>query len=172
MSVCRDRLGVGEARRARADETGVEVVAATFAHDEKGLTALCRTLVRLEVGLVAIERPDGLLVERLLDAVGNVLPALTLDPPRRPLTLRIRVQDQRHHHRRLIRRATQTIRPIPRTEHRQVHLRDHIQQTPRQMPFREPLPQRRRNQERLIPITAMKFWVMPEIVSSPPDRPL
>jgi transposase len=29
---------------------------------------LCRTLVRLEVELVAIERPDGLLVERLLDA--------------------------------------------------------------------------------------------------------
>ena len=54
----------------------------------------------------------------------------------------------------LIRRATQTIRPIPRTEHRQVHLRDHIQQTPRQMPFREPLPQRRRHQERLIPINS------------------
>jgi hypothetical protein len=47
-----------------ADETGAEVVAATFAHDEKGLAASCRTLVRLEVGLVAIERPDGLLVER------------------------------------------------------------------------------------------------------------
>jgi transposase len=57
-----------------ADETGAEVVAASFAHDEKGLTALCRTLVRLEVLLVAIERPDGLLVERLLDAGLQVLP--------------------------------------------------------------------------------------------------
>ena len=47
---------------------------ATFAHDEQGLTALCRTLVRLEVGLVAVERPDGLLVERLLDAGLRVLP--------------------------------------------------------------------------------------------------
>jgi hypothetical protein len=28
----------------------------------------CRALVRLEVELVAIERPDGLLVEQLLDA--------------------------------------------------------------------------------------------------------
>src|SRR5258708_5649061 len=56
-----------------ADETGAEVVAATFAHDEKGLPVLCRTLVRLEVGLVAIERPDGLLVERLLDAGLRVL---------------------------------------------------------------------------------------------------
>src|SRR5437763_9562127 len=57
-----------------ADEAGVEVWAATFAHDEHGLTALCRVLVRLDVGLVAIERPDGLLVERLLDAGLSVLP--------------------------------------------------------------------------------------------------
>src|SRR5947209_570425 len=57
-----------------ADDTGDQVVAATFAHDEKGLGALCRTLVRLKVVLVAIERPDGLLVERLLDAGLRVLP--------------------------------------------------------------------------------------------------
>src|ERR1700731_218510 len=50
------------------DEAGEELVAATFAHDEKGLRALCGTLVRLRVELVSIERPDGLLVERLLDA--------------------------------------------------------------------------------------------------------
>src|SRR6516165_1883130 len=50
------------------DEAGEELLAASFAHDEKGLRSLCRTLVRMEVGLVAIERPDGLLVERLLDA--------------------------------------------------------------------------------------------------------
>ena len=57
-----------------ADETGEELLAATFAHDEKGLRALCRALVRLKVQLVAIERPDGLLVERLLDAGLRVLP--------------------------------------------------------------------------------------------------
>ena len=56
-----------------ADEEGAEVLGATFAHDEKGLSALCRSLVRLDVGLVAIERPDGLLVERLLDAGLRVL---------------------------------------------------------------------------------------------------
>jgi Transposase len=56
-----------------SDEAGVELVSATYAHDEKGLTALCGVLVRLEVGLVAIERPDGLLVERLLDAGLRVL---------------------------------------------------------------------------------------------------
>ena len=56
-----------------ADETGAEVLSATYAHEEKGLTALCRVLVRMEVALVAIERPDGLLVERLLDAGLRVL---------------------------------------------------------------------------------------------------
>ena len=56
-----------------ADEAGEELLAATFAHDEQGLRALCRTLVRLKVELVAIERPDGLLVERLLDAGLRVL---------------------------------------------------------------------------------------------------
>ncbi len=52
---------------------GQQVLAATFAHDENGLTGLCAALVRFEVGLVAIERPDGLLVERLLGAGLRVL---------------------------------------------------------------------------------------------------
>ena len=51
-----------------ADAAGEELLTATFAHDEQGLRSLCRQLVRLKVELVAIERPDGLLVERLLDA--------------------------------------------------------------------------------------------------------
>src|SRR5450755_4089212 len=49
------------------NEAGEELVSASFAHDEDGLRLLCRTLVRMKVALVAIERPDGLLVERLLD---------------------------------------------------------------------------------------------------------
>ena len=57
-----------------ADAAGEELLAATFVHDEQGLRSLCRALVRLKVELVAIERPDGLLVERLLDAGLPVLP--------------------------------------------------------------------------------------------------
>jgi len=53
---------------------GEKILAATFVHDEAGLRSLCRTLVRHEVRLVAIERPDGLLVERLLDAGLRILP--------------------------------------------------------------------------------------------------
>jgi transposase len=56
-----------------SDAVGDELFAATFAHDETGLRSLCRALLRFEVQLVAIERPDGLLVERLLDAGLRVL---------------------------------------------------------------------------------------------------
>jgi len=56
------------------DQAGEELLMATFAHDEAGLRSLCRTLVRMNVSLVAIERPDGLLVERLLDAGLRLLP--------------------------------------------------------------------------------------------------
>jgi transposase len=53
--------------------TGEVLLAASFAHDEAGLRSLCGQLVRLNVRLVAIERPDGVLVERLLDAGLRVL---------------------------------------------------------------------------------------------------
>jgi len=56
-----------------SNELGEKLLAATFAHDENGLSALCRTLVKMEVVLVAIERPDGVVVERLLDAGLRVL---------------------------------------------------------------------------------------------------
>ncbi|MGH2713970.1 MAG: IS110 family transposase, partial [Thermoleophilaceae bacterium] len=44
------------------------------AHEEQSIARLCSTLVRLGVERVAVERPDGLLVERLLDAGLTVLP--------------------------------------------------------------------------------------------------
>jgi transposase len=49
--------------------TGGEVVARwAVGNDERGIASLCRELVRSEVERVAIERPDGILVERLLEA--------------------------------------------------------------------------------------------------------
>ena len=55
------------------DPAGEELLAATFGHDEDGVSALCGALVRFGVDVVAIERPDGLLVDRLLDAGIGVL---------------------------------------------------------------------------------------------------
>ncbi len=55
------------------DPAGEELLGATFAHDETGVRALCAVLVRYGVEVVAIERPEGLLVDRLLDAGLRVL---------------------------------------------------------------------------------------------------
>lgn len=49
------------------DETGKRVRERTVDHSEAGIAALCRELVELEVERVAIERPDGILVDRLLE---------------------------------------------------------------------------------------------------------
>ncbi|MBV9197811.1 MAG: IS110 family transposase [Solirubrobacterales bacterium] len=55
------------------DPAGQELLAETFVHDEDGVSALCAALVCFEVEVVAIERPDGLLVDRLLEAGVRVL---------------------------------------------------------------------------------------------------
>jgi transposase len=45
----------------------------SVAHDEQGIATLAAELVKIGVARVAIERPDGILVERLLDARIEVL---------------------------------------------------------------------------------------------------
>ena len=50
------------------NDVGAKVLTAVFPHDEAGIGGLCRALVRHDVQLVAIERPDGLLADRILDA--------------------------------------------------------------------------------------------------------
>jgi transposase len=56
-----------------ADESGRQLAVQTFSHDEAGVGSLCRLLVRHDVELVAIERPEGVLVERLLETGIKVL---------------------------------------------------------------------------------------------------
>ena len=56
------------------NDAGEQLLAAVFAHSETGIEAMCAALVRHEVGLVAVERPDGLLVDRILDAGIRILP--------------------------------------------------------------------------------------------------
>jgi transposase len=55
------------------DGEGRIVEGRRFGHDERGIRALCARLLALEVALVAVERPDGLLIERLLDAGLSVI---------------------------------------------------------------------------------------------------
>jgi transposase len=56
-----------------ADGEGERLWGESVPHTEAGIDRLCRTLVTLKVTRVAIERPDGLLIERLLDAGLTVL---------------------------------------------------------------------------------------------------
>jgi hypothetical protein len=64
-------------------------------------------------------------------AVGHVLATATLDRPRRTHPGRERIQDQRHHQRRLIRRPAMTVGPISGTERVEVHVRDRVDHKPR-----------------------------------------
>lgn len=56
------------------DVEGRKLAGELFAHDEAGIRALVARMRALEVERVAIERPDGLLVDRLLEAGFTVLP--------------------------------------------------------------------------------------------------
>ena len=61
-----------------ADEDGGQLLAETFMHDEQGIAALCDALSCFEVDVVAIERGDGVLVERLLEAGVRVLACIPI----------------------------------------------------------------------------------------------
>lgn len=50
------------------DGAGLRLRERMVPHEEAGIAALCRELVGLGVARVAIERPDGILVDRLLEA--------------------------------------------------------------------------------------------------------
>jgi transposase len=56
------------------EQDGRPVSERRFAHDERGIASMCARLRELGVGRVAIERPDGLLVGRLLETELVVLP--------------------------------------------------------------------------------------------------
>jgi transposase len=55
------------------EATGGVLSERRFAHEERGIEKLGRSLVEMGVQRVAIERPEGILVERLLDAGLTVL---------------------------------------------------------------------------------------------------
>lgn len=62
-----------ESHEICVSEEGQVLERFSAAHDERGITGLTQRLIRAGVARVAIERPDGILVERLLDAGIEVL---------------------------------------------------------------------------------------------------
>ena len=68
-------MSQGRARPLRhIEQSGRKILLeGRFAHEERGIAKLCRTLEQMGVERVAIERPEGILVERLLEAQITVL---------------------------------------------------------------------------------------------------
>ncbi|MEO8967319.1 MAG: hypothetical protein ABI355_06880 [Solirubrobacteraceae bacterium] len=81
------------------------------------------------------------------------------------------IQNQGNHQRRVIGRAAVTIGAIRGIKRRKVHLIDRRDHKPRQMILRQPLPQRRRQQERLLTIRFDEILGHPRSQLTKPDRP-
>jgi hypothetical protein len=103
-------------------------------------------------------------------AVRDVLTAPSLDPACGPLARRLRIQNEAHHHRRLVRSAAVTVGSVRRVERLQIKPTDRIDHEPRKMVLRQPIPQRRRHQESLLTITIDEVLRHAGIPPRRPDR--
>ena len=81
----------------------------------------------------------------------DILMTRPLDTTTRMHSLAIRVDQQRQHHRRVIRCPAHPTQPIPILQHRQIQRIDHPQHEPHQMIRWQPLGHVRRQQEPLVP---------------------
>ena len=126
-------------------------------------------------GLVALTKARDRRVIRTLvgadHARGDILDAAPLDPPRRALAERVAVEQQRDHHRRIVRRPALTVVAVDHVERPQIQRRDGIDHKPRQMPLGQPLAQTRRQQQLLITITRKEVLRHPRMVLTTPDGP-
>ena len=143
-----NQAGLGAEREHLAEQLGQRaLVALTEARDRRVIRAL-----------VGADHPRG-----------DILDAAPLDPPRRALPERVAVEQQRDHHRRIVRRAALTVVAIDRVERAQIERRDGVDHEPRQMPIGQPLAQARRQQQLLIAITREEVLRHPEMVLTTPD---
>jgi hypothetical protein len=101
----------------------------------------------------------------------HVLQAAPLDPPRRPLTERVAIEQQRHHRRGIVRRPPMPVRPISREKRGQIELRHRVNHKPREVILRQPLTQARRQQQLLLAITRQEVLRHAGIVLITSDRP-
>src|SRR4051794_37102363 len=154
-------LGAVDGDDADADQAG-------FGAEREYLTEQPR-----QRALVALtEARDRRVIRALVGADhprGDVLDAAALDAPRRPLPERVAVEQQRDHHRRIVRRATLTVVAIDAVESSQIERRDAADHDPREMPIGQPLAQARRQQQLLVAITREEVLRHPERVLNPAD---
>ena len=101
------------------------------------------------------EARDGRVVGSLIGRdhpEGNIVAAAPLDRARRTHTERIRVNEQRHHHLRIVRSGPPAVTAISRVERLQIKLRHALEHEPGQVVLGQPLAPRRRQQQMLITI--------------------
>jgi hypothetical protein len=101
------------------------------------------------------EARDRRVIGRLIgghDPKGNVLAAAPLDRPRGPHPDGIGVDQQRDHHRRIMRRPAMAVLATGAVERGQIKLVNDLQYEPRQVILGQPLPQAGRQQQRLIAV--------------------
>jgi hypothetical protein len=79
------------------------------------------------------------------------------------------IKQQRDHHRRVIGRPAAPVPAVGRIEIVEVHLAHGIEHEPREVTFRQPLPNIRRHQKRLLAITRDKALAHHQMVLNPPD---
>jgi hypothetical protein len=90
------------------------------------------------------------------NAKGHVLLTRSLDRARRPDPARVRVEQQRDHHRRLKRRPAVPVLPVGGVERAQIHLRHRVEHEPRKVRLRQPVADVGRQQKRLLAAGRMK----------------
>jgi hypothetical protein len=83
---------------------------------------------------------------------GDIVATAPLDPTRRTHPDRIRVDEQRDHHLRIVGSGTPAVTAIGRIERPEIQLRNALKHEPGQVVLRQPLAQRRRQQQLLITI--------------------
>ena len=72
---------------------------------------------------------------------------------------------------RRMRRAAVAVPTVSGVERRQIHAGDRVEHEPREVILGQPVAQRRRHQQHLIPITRQEVLRHPGIVLIAPDRP-
>jgi transposase len=93
-------------------------------------------------------------------ARGHVLDTAPLDPSRGPFTERVRVHQQRHHHRRIMRRPSVPVGAIVAVEAGQIQRVYVVDNKPREVIPRQPLAQARRQPQLLL------AWSCPALVDT------
>jgi quercetin dioxygenase-like cupin family protein len=131
---------------------------------------------RAQRPLVALAKArDRRVIRRLVgreDADRDVLMAAPLDPPRGPFADRVGIDQQRHHHRLIVRRPAPAILAIAGEERPEIHRVDGTKHEPRQVILRQPLAQARRQQQLLLAIARDEVLRHPEMLLTTSDGPL